>query len=54
MELIYFFWTNPWLGDSCACRFPRWFELSENRWVTTAGMFSLRWGKKGERGRPKA
>ena len=41
-----FFWLGPWLGETpLQLRFPRLFELSQNKWETVAGMFSLGWGR---------
>ncbi|GAU10913.1 hypothetical protein TSUD_426570, partial [Trifolium subterraneum] len=44
-----FFWTDPWVEGIPLCeRFGRLFDLSENRGLTVAEMFSLGWGVAGE------
>lgn len=37
-----YFWTDPWLGGISMCvTYMRLYELSENRLIYVAGMFSL-------------
>ncbi|AES69544.1 hypothetical protein MTR_3g031290 [Medicago truncatula] len=50
------FWFDKWLGSVSLCeRFPRLFDLAENKSITVAGLFSLgveqggeawRWGRR--------
>lgn len=43
------FWYDKWLGSVSFCeRFPRLFDLSENKSITVAGLFSLSVERGGE------
>lgn len=50
------FWSHRWIGDSPLCvRFPRLFDLAENKTITVATLFSLglEQGGEGWRWRPR-
>jgi len=44
-KIHFFGWTRGWGETPLHVRFLGLFELSENRWETTTGMFSLGWGR---------
>jgi len=43
------FWRNPWMEQGLLdVRLRRLYELTENKLVSVAEMFSLSWGMEGE------